>query len=156
MATSRHEGSFTVIDIDSEHQFKLSTEVFKRLKAHQKCALSWLLAQHVNERGSLLADEMGLGKTVTAIALLIAIRSSESADEAGAILIVCPKTIIFQWSAELVKWNTLAGGVLGETRILDAKTKNKRALIRKHDGILLTSYEQVRDNVTEFMKASFY
>ena len=44
---------------------------------HQKVSLKWLLAQNLAQKGSFLADEMGLGKTISAIALLVTLKTTE-------------------------------------------------------------------------------
>ena len=104
----------------------------------------------MNKRGSLLADEMGLGKTITTIALIATLRSLHNPNEpTPQILIVSPKTIIFQWKQEIAKWDKLSGGVIGKVAILESTTENKSKVIAKSD-LLLTSYEQIRVNIDEF------
>lgn len=46
----------------------------------------------------LIADDMGLGKTIQAIGIL------NQLDTFGTVLIVCPKTPVLNWKAELEKW----------------------------------------------------
>ena len=64
--------------------------------SHQQEALSWLLEQNLNKKGSILADEMGLGKTISAIALIMCQRYTRQLnnEDIGPILIVCPGTVI--------------------------------------------------------------
>lgn len=65
---------------------------------------------------SILADDMGLGKTLTMISLLLKTREAEkhnsdssdtenaparSAKPKGGTLVVCPASLINQWSSEL-------------------------------------------------------
>lgn len=103
-------------------------------------------------RGSLLADEMGLGKTITTVALIATLRSL---DPTAQVLIVSPKTIIFQWKEEIAKWNMLSGGKIGQATIIEAATQDKQNLIRS-SRLILTSYEQVRLNIDEFSSVRFY
>ena len=64
---------------------------------HQKVALHWLLKQNMANEGSFLADEMGLGKTISAIALLVTLRTTENFEQktnSHPVLIVCPATVV--------------------------------------------------------------
>ena len=68
------------------------------LKGYQQDGYRWLAYLDEKGTGGLLADEMGLGKTVQVIAHM-----ARLADE-GRLrpsLIVCPKTLITNWGAEI-------------------------------------------------------
>lgn len=58
----------------------------------------------LNELGinGILADEMGLGKTIQAIALIAYLY--ESKNIRGPHLIVCPNSVLGNWSKEFKKW----------------------------------------------------
>ena len=79
-------------------------------------------------RRLILADEMGLGKTVQAIGCLNAEASIRS------VLIVCPKSMLHTWQAELSRWlvRPLSVGVAraGSAELPEA-------------DVLLTNYEAV-------------
>ena len=68
------------------------------LYPYQKEALDWLRFCHENELGCLLADDMGLGKTATVIAFLAAVRDQRPN------LVVCPATLLENWSREFRKF----------------------------------------------------
>lgn len=53
------------------------------------------------EPGALLGDDMGLGKTVQAI---VALRFLIQAGQAKTALVVCPRSLLAQWSRELSQW----------------------------------------------------
>ena len=80
--------------------------------SHQKVALKWLLKQNLAKEGSFLADEMGLGKTISAIALLVTLRTTENYESkmlgenyiSYPVLVVCPATVIQQWQDEIKEW----------------------------------------------------
>ena len=67
------------------------------LKPHQAVGVDWLR----DRTSALLADDMGLGKTVQAIAALDQMQRSETI---GNALVVCPKSMIGVWEAELRLW----------------------------------------------------
>jgi hypothetical protein len=70
-------------------------------------------------------------------------------------LIVCPKTIMFQWKLEIQKWNLISDNILNDIIILDStikfdgvkvnnikeKSKFFKKFAEKKNGIILTSYE---------------
>lgn len=84
------------------------------LMEHQKKALAWLLWREKHSPSSgILADDMGLGKTFTMICFILksAERSEDVEDESedceqkykGGTLVVCPASLINQWSGEVEK-----------------------------------------------------
>ena len=103
---------------------KVPLLVFNRLFPYQQTAVQWLSELHQQKVGGILGDEMGLGKTIQIIAFLAGLhygvdetldsenyyaaakpsRQNVPAGNDGAILIVCPATMIHQWVSELHKW----------------------------------------------------
>jgi superfamily II DNA or RNA helicase len=68
------------------------------LRPYQEYGVRWLDYLGEYRMGACLADEMGLGKTIQVIALL---RALKLRGEAGPILILCPKSLVYNWAAEL-------------------------------------------------------
>ncbi|RVE53860.1 hypothetical protein evm_001522 [Chilo suppressalis] len=94
------------------------------LMPHQKHALAWLRWRETQRPcGGILADDMGLGKTITMIALLMTDKEdridhdddddddddedrnvkSSAKTVRGGTLVVCPASLMQQWSAEVTK-----------------------------------------------------
>ncbi|KAI0475840.1 SNF2 family N-terminal domain-containing protein [Xylariaceae sp. FL0804] len=82
------------------------------LHKHQKLALTWMKSMEAAEkkRGGILADDMGLGKTISTLALIVSNKaprpppSGKSFSRKRLIkttLIVCPVSLISQWSREI-------------------------------------------------------
>ncbi|PKN80911.1 MAG: ATP-dependent helicase [Candidatus Cloacimonetes bacterium HGW-Cloacimonetes-1] len=91
------------------------------LRGYQKAGYAWLkMLQHYRLNG-VLADEMGLGKTIQALAIL-----ADTPDESVS-LVVCPKTLQYNWAAEIEKFHTnipfaiVEGDRLTRAMILDSK-----------------------------------
>jgi SNF2 family DNA or RNA helicase len=64
---------------------------------HQKKGIKWLLNIEKKFGGGLLADEMGVGKTLQIISMMIAHPKPLN-------LIVCPASLVNQWSKEINKF----------------------------------------------------
>jgi superfamily II DNA or RNA helicase len=81
------------------------------LRPYQKDGVAWLTALRDTSLGGILADDMGLGKTLQTLAVL-----------RGRTLVVVPKSVIFNWRAELSKFRpALRVGIYhGTERALDA------------------------------------
>ncbi|MDR0451657.1 MAG: hypothetical protein LBH15_01280, partial [Treponema sp.] len=68
------------------------------LRPYQEYGVRWLDYLGEHRMGACLADEMGLGKTIQVIALL---RALKKRGEGGLCLILCPKSLVYNWAAEL-------------------------------------------------------
>lgn len=77
---------------------RLSLKGFSgKLRPYQKAGVKWLSFLQEHGFGACLADDMGLGKTVQAIALLARICPGAT----DPVLIVMPRSLLFNWSREL-------------------------------------------------------
>jgi superfamily II DNA or RNA helicase len=63
------------------------------LRGYQEQGIDWLSFLRDAELGAVLADDMGLGKTLQTIAVL-----------RGRALVVCPKSVLHNWAAELARF----------------------------------------------------
>lgn len=70
------------------------------LRPYQERGLAWLEFLGSLGLGACLADDMGLGKTAQVLALLVAERSSPTADGSGPTLVVCPMSVVENWRRE--------------------------------------------------------
>lgn len=142
--------------------------VLATLKSYQLEGFRWLAAAHAaGLPGVLLADDMGLGKTLQALSFLAHLRQCSDAP----VLIVAPTGLLSNWKAEIDKH--LRPGALGEcvdaygAAVRDlkihpqagAETQTGRTILdvqRWHDaGIVLTTYETMRDYHFSFAKVRF-
>ncbi|EPR43454.1 SNF2-related protein [Desulfovibrio sp. X2] len=130
-----------------------------RLHEHQQQGLAWLQEhwRHASP-GALLADDMGLGKTLQTLAFLSWIRNQQQAGmaEARPFLIVAPTGLLRNWEEEIAKF--LIPGALGQ--LIRAHGSELRGLVGRgaraaafelgHGGVVLTTYETLRDKIITF------
>ncbi len=155
----------------SETPPQLPGSVKARLKSYQKQGFEWLVRSFTaGMPGVLLADDMGLGKTLQTLAYLTWVRET-SPVHAAPVLIVAPTGLLENWKAEIQKHlqpDTLGvvvkayGRALGLMRY-DAdrgtETLLGRTVLDTRDweaaGIVLTTYETMRDYHFSFAKIRF-
>uniref|UniRef100_A0A6P7GUY4 Transcription termination factor 2 n=1 Tax=Diabrotica virgifera virgifera TaxID=50390 RepID=A0A6P7GUY4_DIAVI len=127
------------------------------LMPHQRRALSWLMwRENQKPSGGILADDMGLGKTLTMISLMLKCNELEKPDfdeeneeegvEAkkynGGTLIVCPASLLNQWSREL-EVRTTRG--LASCEIYHGPRREKKAKrLAKYD-MVVTTYSIIKN-----------
>ena len=127
--------------------------------------------------GGIIGDEMGLGKTIQLIAFLAALHFGDSAktdgglrlepsrsqehvtrSNCGAILIICPATVVHQWVAEFHKWwppfRVLVCHASGTSKEL---TRTIRDAARGGPGhILITSYGQIHGKLFNLLQHEWH
>ncbi|MCK9335086.1 MAG: DEAD/DEAH box helicase [Candidatus Cloacimonetes bacterium] len=70
------------------------------LRGYQKAGVAWIsMLSHYHLNG-ILADEMGLGKTIQALTIIL------SAPQDSTSMVICPKTLLYNWAAEIEKFHT--------------------------------------------------
>lgn len=92
---------------------------------------------------AMLADDMGLGKTFQALA---AMSKKIMEGEITRILIICPRSLVFTWYAEIKKWTPYlsATAVIPSGNAAESVWKSRTG----KSQIIITSYEQLRTNST--------
>ena len=91
-----------------QYQLDLENHVFKnggKLRDYQAEGVSWLMANHISQKGSILADEMGLGKTIQTASYVNLV--SRQLSTRGPFLIVAPLSTIPHWYREFTCWTDL-------------------------------------------------
>ena len=99
------------------------------LRAYQEFGVRYILRQGK----VLLGDEMGLGKTVQAIAAMISL----GALEATHFMVVCPASVLVNWTREISKFSELA--------VTPIRGGDQIALKRwiEKGGVAVTTYESI-------------
>jgi superfamily II DNA or RNA helicase len=119
-----------------------------RLRSYQEYGVRWLDYLREYKMGACLADEMGLGKTVQVISLL---RGLYAKGEKGVCLILCPKSVVYNWAAELDKFAPELPYIVhyGVERDVDDIMGLKKF------QIVLSTYATLRRDIEEFLKIEF-
>ncbi|VEN56091.1 unnamed protein product, partial [Callosobruchus maculatus] len=127
------------------------------LMLHQKRALEWLIWREGQKpSGGILADDMGLGKTLTMISLVMKSLENKNDEDSkeeeegsqsgskwnGGTLVVCPASLINQWSGEIDR-RTKRGKISYEVHH-GSKRDTKAKRLAKHD-IVITTYAIVKN-----------
>jgi hypothetical protein len=172
------EVEFAPITPDNAPQdlvFRVPERVKATLKPHQTDGLKWLVEASARQRpGALLADDMGLGKTLQAIAFMAWLqdRAAEENRPSRPFLVVAPTGLLANWRSEIERHLrtpylgeiVLAfGGNLKALRDEDAFAERDiisgrsalQAEAWRSAGIVLTTYETLRDYHISFAKAPF-
>lgn len=140
---------------------KLSTEFVGELRPYQKLGVGWLTQLWDHGLGGLLADDMGLGKTVQVIAFLAhsralrKVRKKASQEKVSKdkqpVLIVCPKSLIFNWKDEFSKFSP-------QTNVLCYQGKNRQTLLDDLDryDVIITTYHSLRQDIQFLRQFTFH
>ncbi len=115
------------------------------LRDYQKEGYRWLSILTKYNLGGILADDMGLGKTLQMIALLKANKVNKPS------LIVCPKTLIFNWKSEFQKFDS-EQEVVEIYGISSVREKIINNINYKSNTIYLTSYDSLRNDIELYKK----
>jgi superfamily II DNA or RNA helicase/Holliday junction resolvase-like predicted endonuclease len=141
------------------------------LMIHQEDGLRWLIsAYNAGHPGVLVADDMGLGKTLQALVFLALYREQVPKLQQKPCLIVAPTGLLNNWQKEIS--DHLGENGLGElTLAYGTQLKNLKTGLSGRDtdfgvsmlnvvklksvGVILTTYESLRDYQISFSQVSF-
>ena len=114
-----------------------------KLRGYQIEGYNWLSILSSYGIGGILADDMGLGKTLQMIALLKADKTPMPS------LIVCPKSLVFNWKSEFLKFDgktevvEVYGPESSRTKIIDSIKHDKKV-------IYITSIDSLRSDIKKY------
>lgn len=110
----------------------------KHLRHYQKEGIDWLYFLRQYHFAGILADDMGLGKTLQALTVIAITKS------AGPTIVICPKTLLFNWEDEAQKFypdlKVLVIDGSAEARLQKINTINDYDLI-------VTSYPALKKDI---------
>jgi len=115
------------------------------LRSYQSKGIDWGHFLRKYRFGGILADDMGLGKTVQALTLLASVQSKSPS------LIICPKTLIYNWTQEIEKFFPKR-----KVLAIDGKTAERKEILESKQvektDILITSYPLLQRDVDLYQK----
>lgn len=115
------------------------------MRSYQKAGFHWLKMLQHYKLGGILADDMGLGKTIQAISILTDLPSNSQS------LVICPKTLLYNWSAEITKFNPSLSFMIYEGK----KEERIEMLQKTKSNVILASYTIIQNDIEELLKTTF-
>ena len=115
------------------------------MRSYQKAGYHWMKMLERFGLSGILADEMGLGKTIQSISVL----SDLPADSKS--LIICPKTLLFNWAAEINKFNKSLSYMLYEGN----QKERKQILEDLNVNLLFASYSIIQNDIEDLSEIEF-
>jgi len=115
------------------------------MRSYQKAGFQWLVMMETYGLAGILADDMGLGKTIQAISVLSRLPSNSRS------IVICPKTLLFNWAAEIEKFNKSLSYMLYE----GSQKERKEMLENLNVNILFASYSIIQNDITELSEINF-
>ena len=118
------------------------------LRPYQIDGVKWLSVLYKYSLGGILADDMGLGKTIETIAFINTIKQEKP------ILIVSPKSLVFNWVSEFNKFAkdipvSAIIGTVEERKKIIKKIKNDKF------GVFFISYDSLRNEYENLADITF-
>ena len=118
------------------------------LRPYQVDGVKWLATLYKYSLGGILADDMGLGKTIETIAFINTIKTDKP------ILIVSPKSLVFNWVSEFNKFAKDIPvypiiGTVEERKKIIKKIKNDKF------GVYFISYDSLRNEYENLLDFTF-
>lgn len=123
---------------------ELPDSIGHTLRSYQKEGVHWMHFLRKYRFAGILADDMGLGKTLQALTLLEMNRKDGQPS-----LVICPKTLLFNWEQEAVKFFP---GI--KTLIIEGTPKEraeKISRINEYD-LIITSYPSIKKDFPAYEK----
>ncbi len=138
--------------LDEIKNYKKSTiceelENFDMLREYQKDGVKWLHTLYKLGFSGILADDMGLGKTLQTIAFMTLIYGKKP------ILIITPKSLVYNWEAEILKWTPKM-----KYQIVQGSKLNRMKYISVMEGfkkVYITSYDSLRIDIDLYKSNKF-
>ncbi|MDH4466718.1 MAG: SNF2-related protein [Bacteriovoracaceae bacterium] len=117
------------------------------LLPYQREGISWLVDLYELGLGGILADDMGLGKTIQALSFIDHLREKNTL---GAVLIVVPSSLVFNWIHESNKFTPLLK--LKSYSEIIKENRNDDSFSELPTQIIIATYGQLLHNESWFLK----
>jgi len=119
------------------------------LRPYQRLGLAWLELLAELKLGGCLADDMGLGKTIQVLAWMLR-RKQAGANKGKPSLLVVPRSLVFNWVAELKRFTP------DITYVVSHGVGRENALEQVNDvDLFITTYGTLVRDIDKLKKLSF-
>ncbi len=115
------------------------------MRSYQKAGYHWMKMLERFELSGILADEMGLGKTIQSISILSDLPANSRS------IVICPKTLLFNWAAEINKFNKSLSYTLYEGN----QKERKQILENLNVNLLFASYSIIQNDIEDLSEIEF-
>ncbi|MFC1645143.1 SNF2-related protein [Patescibacteria group bacterium] len=122
----------------------INSKAEKTLRSYQKEGIDWFYFLRKYRFGGILADDMGLGKTLQSLVLV----DMNNVDKKPS-LVVCPKTLLFNWEDEALKFFPKM-----KTLLIDGNPKERKEKMEQVDeyDLIITSYSSIKKDKEIYKK----
>jgi SNF2 family DNA or RNA helicase len=117
------------------------------MREYQVEGYKWLKILYNNNLSGILADDMGLGKSLQILSLIEEIKTNQP------ILIVCPKSLVYNWQNEFKKFH-----IQTPCLALIGTKKDREKIITMNQGrkiVLITSYDTLVRDIDQYIYVNF-
>ena len=131
-----------------DSSFAPNTHYNSILRNYQLDAFKWMSTLKKYNLSGILADDMGLGKTLETISFISSLKENEP------ILIISPKSLIYNWEHEFHKWDpsidvhVISGDKTTRTQALLTLAQDKKA-------VFITTYDSLRLDLSLYEKFEY-
>jgi len=115
------------------------------MRSYQKAGYHWMKMLERFGLSGILADDMGLGKTIQSISILSDLPTNSRS------LVICPKTLLFNWAAEINKFNKSLSYILYE----GSQKERKKILDNLNVNLLFASYSIIQNDIDDLSEIEF-
>lgn len=131
-----------------QSEFEVDDSLKPVMRDYQIEAYKWIKTLIKYNFSGIIADDMGLGKTLEMISVI----KEDSVDMPS--LIVCPKSLIYNWVNEFKKWSPE-----NSVEAIDLTSNNRKNIISKIKNdkkvIYVTSYDSLRNDLELYQDKKF-
>ena len=137
------------LDTLGKMDFTVPASLKATLRGYQVDGYQWLGSLEHLGLGGILADDMGLGKTLQMIAHILA---RVEAGDAKPTLVVCPASLVYNWTAELERF----APSIDVCAIVGTKAQRRVQIagVAEHN-VVVTSYDLMRRDIDEYVEQDF-
>lgn len=130
--------------LKKKQDLKLDEKYLKILRPYQLKGIEWLKDLHDVGLNGILADDMGLGKTLQVLVYL------ERFAPKCQHLIVCPSSLMFNWLAEINKFQ-----IALDTVCINGPQDKRAMLIGEEHTLYITTYDYLKRDIAYYRKKKF-